>query len=114
MPLLMDPSRMWGKAALFVALAFSSSLAAPSDFVSFGIITDVHYADADSIGDRIYRDSLPKVVQATSDISAAKADFLIELGDFKDTDVTQHCDKAPSEHCTNLTLGACACACACA
>ena len=33
----------------------------PSDFLSFGIITDVHYADADPAGTRIYRDSLPKV-----------------------------------------------------
>eukprot|EP00041_Stephanoeca_diplocostata_P017418 m.350198 g.350198 ORF g.350198 m.350198 type:complete len:175 (-) comp20692_c0_seq24:1874-2398(-) len=33
-----------------------------------------------------------------------KADFMIELGDFKDTDVSQHCDKNPSPHCVNITV----------
>lgn len=34
-----------------------------------------------------------------------EADFMIELGDFKDTDVSQHCDKNPSPHCVNITVG---------
>jgi len=51
----------------------------------FGIITDVHYADYDTAGTRFYRDSLPKVEKATKDIIEADADFMIELGDFKDT-----------------------------
>ena len=34
---------------------------AKDDFVSFGIVTDLHYADANPSGTRIYRDSLPKV-----------------------------------------------------
>ena len=50
--------------------AVSCASAAP--VVKFGIITDVHYADADPEGTRIYRDSLPKVIKATADISAAK------------------------------------------
>jgi hypothetical protein len=52
---------------------------------TFGIVTDVHYADADPGGSRHYRDSLPKMEEATAAITAAKAQFLIELGDFKDT-----------------------------
>jgi len=72
--------------------------------VTWGIVTDVHYADAPAIGTRVYRDSLPKVRQACGDISAAAADFIIELGDFKDTDVSQHCDEVPTPHCVNLTV----------
>ena len=83
----------------------SPAPAAPTKVVSFGIITDVHYADAAPSGTRVYRDSLPKVAQAVKDVSAEKADFMIELGDFKDTDVSQHCDKDPSPHCVNITVG---------
>ena len=85
----------------------SSGLAAGGspDFVSFGIITDVHYADAAPSGSRIYRDSLPKVQAAVATMQQEKVDFMIELGDFKDTDVSQHCDKDPSPACVNLTVG---------
>jgi hypothetical protein len=76
-------------------------------YVSFGIITDVHYADAAPSGTRIYRDSLPKVQEAVAAMNRADepVDFMIELGDFKDTDVSKHCDKQPSPSCVNLTVG---------
>eukprot|EP00928_Gymnodinium_smaydae_P045934 TRINITY_DN30579_c0_g1_i1.p1 TRINITY_DN30579_c0_g1~~TRINITY_DN30579_c0_g1_i1.p1 ORF type:complete len:490 (-),score=37.42 TRINITY_DN30579_c0_g1_i1:368-1792(-) len=72
----------------------------------FGIITDVHYADAPAKGTRHYRDSLPKVRDAVRDINSSGADFLIELGDFKDDDA-HYCrsHKVPSEHCKNITIG---------
>lgn len=71
----------------------------------FGIVTDVHYADVDPIATRFYRDSLAKMRQATAHFSGAGCDFIIELGDFKDTDAVGHqCDKAPSPICTNLTV----------
>ena len=65
-------------------IALSQSPAADR-VARFGIITDVHYADYDTAGTRFYRDSLPKVEKATNDIIEADADFMIELGDFKDT-----------------------------
>ena len=67
------------------AVTLSQSPAAADRVARFGIITDVHYADYDTAGTRFYRDSLPKVEKATKDIIEADADFMIELGDFKDT-----------------------------
>ena len=70
----------------------------------FGIVTDVHYADVDPISTRFYRDSLSKMRQATYDFKNEGCDFIIELGDFKDTDAGHQCDKGPSPNCTKLTV----------
>ena len=37
-------------------------------------------------------------------MTAARVDFLIELGDFKDTDVSQHCEKDPSPACAYVNV----------
>jgi predicted phosphodiesterase len=50
----------------------------------FGIVTDSHYADADTIGSRYYRHSLDKLTECVELMNAQKVDFLVELGDFKD------------------------------
>ena len=50
----------------------------------FGIVTDSHYADADTIGSRYYRHSLDKLTECVELMNTQKVDFLIELGDFKD------------------------------
>jgi predicted phosphodiesterase len=52
----------------------------------FGIVTDSHYADADTIGSRFYRHSLDKLTECVELMNTQKVDFLIELGDFKDQD----------------------------
>jgi len=52
--------------------------------VRFGIVTDSHYADADTIGSRYYRHSLDKMNECVELMNEKKVDFLIELGDFKD------------------------------
>ena len=52
----------------------------------FGIVTDCHYADADTAGTRYYRHSLDKLGECVEAMNAQKVDFLIELGDFKDQD----------------------------
>jgi len=52
----------------------------------FGIVTDTHYADTDTVGTRFYRHSLDKLTECVELMSAKKVDFLIELGDFKDQD----------------------------
>jgi hypothetical protein len=54
--------------------------------VRFGIVTDCHYADADSLGTRFYRESLDKLTECVALMNTEKVDFLIELGDFKDQD----------------------------
>jgi len=50
----------------------------------FGIVTDSHYADTDTIGSRYYRHSLDKLSECVKLMNAQKVDFLLELGDFKD------------------------------
>ncbi|MBN2593799.1 MAG: metallophosphoesterase [Sedimentisphaerales bacterium] len=54
--------------------------------VRFGIVTDCHYADADTNGTRYYRESLRKLGECIDAMNAQKVDFLVELGDFKDQD----------------------------
>eukprot|EP00038_Savillea_parva_P008850 m.179598 g.179598 ORF g.179598 m.179598 type:complete len:507 (-) comp14803_c0_seq1:206-1726(-) len=86
----------------------SHQSAAPEPVVKFGIVTDVHYADAPPGGTRVYRDSIPKMRAATTTFNGANLDFIISLGDLKDTDATKGCTKpnvAPSSECVNLTVG---------
>ena len=52
--------------------------------VRFGIITDCHYADADTAGKRCYRQSLDKLDECVETMNEQKVDFIVELGDFKD------------------------------
>ncbi len=59
--------------------------AAPA--VRFGIITDLHYADRGPVGGRHFKESKAKLAEFVAAMNAARADFVIELGDFKDQDV---------------------------
>jgi hypothetical protein len=52
--------------------------------LSFGIVTDVHYADRDLIGSRNYRESLAKMTECVKLMNDKKVDFFVELGDLKD------------------------------
>ncbi len=54
--------------------------------VRFGVVADCHYADADTMGTRFYRESLDKLAECVARMNAERVDFLIELGDFKDQD----------------------------
>jgi hypothetical protein len=54
--------------------------------VRFGIVTDCHYADADPMGTRFYRESLDKLAECIARMNAERVDFLVELGDLKDQD----------------------------
>ncbi|MFC1528678.1 metallophosphoesterase family protein, partial [Candidatus Latescibacterota bacterium] len=48
---------------------------------SFGVITDLHYAEKEPAGSRIYRDSGKKLRECIETITPLKPSFLIELGD---------------------------------
>ena len=52
--------------------------------VRFGMVTDCHYADADTRGTRFYRESLAKLAECVALMNNERVDFVIELGDFKD------------------------------
>ena len=54
--------------------------------VRFGIVTDCHYADADTVGTRFYRYSLDKLGECVEAMNEQQVDFIVELGDFKDQD----------------------------
>ena len=54
--------------------------------IRFGVVTDLHYADAPNAGSRHYRESLAKLGECVERMKGENVDFLIELGDFKDQD----------------------------
>lgn len=59
---------------------------ADDPLVSFGLITDVQYADADPAGERHYRESVPKLKQAVAALAARKLPCTLHLGDVIDRD----------------------------
>jgi len=54
--------------------------------LSFGMITDVHYADRKHLKERYYNQSLRKLSEFIQVMNKEKVDFIVELGDFKDQD----------------------------
>ena len=77
----------FASAGLLMEPAFSFPL--KDKKISFGIITDSHYADREPANDRYYRESIPKMKEAIDVMNKEKVDFLIHLGDFKDQDDDQ-------------------------
>lgn len=54
--------------------------------LSFGLITDVQYADADPEGERHYRESIPKLKTAVEWLAKKNLPFSLHLGDLIDRD----------------------------
>lgn len=78
-----------GLAAVLLASCVPPRISPPGEKptrLRFGIITDLHYADIDPSGDRSFRESLVKLEEFIKVMNDRKADFLVELGDFKDQD----------------------------
>ncbi|MDT8301724.1 MAG: metallophosphoesterase [Sedimentisphaerales bacterium] len=73
-------------AVLPLSCALNNGPKARRRTVRFGIVTDCHYANADSLGTRFYRESLDKLSECVVLMNTERVDFLIELGDFKDQD----------------------------
>lgn len=72
-------------AALMMGVRRLAAAPAPAAAgLRFGLVTDVHYADADAHGVDFYRESLGKLREAVERLRADGAVFLAELGDFKD------------------------------
>jgi len=67
-----------------VTLVGRDQASSPRAGVRFGLLADPHYADANPVGTRFYRESLPKVREAVDALRTARAEFLVELGDLKD------------------------------
>ncbi len=64
-----------------------SGLDEGKSIVRFGLITDLHYADRDSVSGRMYRESTVKLAEFVEVMNREKVDFVIELGDYKDQDI---------------------------
>jgi len=52
--------------------------------MTFGLVTDSHYAEREPAGTRYYRQSLEKMEEFIEVMNASNVDFIIHLGDFKD------------------------------
>lgn len=70
------------------AAAASARAETPADvpLVSFGLLTDVQYADAEPEGERHYRESIQKLKDAATDLAKEKLPFSLHLGDVIDRD----------------------------
>jgi alkaline phosphatase len=52
--------------------------------ISFGIVTDLHYADKPKAGSRYYRDSIAKLEQCVTTLNKHELAFTVQIGDFID------------------------------
>jgi 3',5'-cyclic AMP phosphodiesterase CpdA len=80
-----------GVAAAAIARLAPAAEPAPGG-CSFGLVTDVHYADIPTKGSRYYRDSRTKLQEAVERLNDRKVDFVIELGDFCDAGPTKEAE----------------------
>ena len=70
---------------LVLAGKASAAPAAEPD-LTFGVIADPQYADAETIATRFYRNSLAKLEAAVADLNTRPVDFTATLGDLIDLD----------------------------
>jgi len=73
-----------GMGVVGLLAARGGQAAAAAEPFSFGLVTDVHYADAPTRGSRHYRDSMAKLRQAIETFNRRKVALVIELGDLID------------------------------
>ena len=52
--------------------------------VTFGVLSDIHYSDKDTLGNRYYRDSDEKLSCSVGVLNSYDLDFVIECGDYID------------------------------
>jgi predicted MPP superfamily phosphohydrolase len=57
---------------------------AKKPLVRVGLVTDVHYADKDTAGNRYYRESLDKMRECVDRFNKNRVDLAVELGDYID------------------------------
>jgi hypothetical protein len=79
--------RTFIKITLPLALVGNASAApAAGPDLTFGVIADPQYADAEPIASRFYRNSLAKLESAVADLNTRPLDFTTTLGDLIDLD----------------------------
>lgn len=82
------PSGMTRRHFLALSAAASARGDEPADgpLVTFGLITDVQYVDAEPEGERHFRESIPKLKAAVDDLAGLNLPFTLHLGDLIDRD----------------------------
>lgn len=73
-------------AAVSAGRARAAETQKEAPLLSFGLITDVQYADIEPAGERHFRESLPKLEAAVAWLSGKELPFTLHLGDFIDRD----------------------------
>jgi 3',5'-cyclic AMP phosphodiesterase CpdA len=71
---------------LYLLLAAAAAVHAEKPLFTFGVISDVQYADHDTAGARAYRDSLSKLGQCSAALKRERPQFVVHLGDLVDRD----------------------------
>ncbi len=72
--------------AASVAKVEAETVAPPKPLLTFGLLTDVQYADADPEGERHYRESTGKLKTAVAWLAKKNLPVTLHLGDFIDRD----------------------------
>ncbi len=80
----MHRRRFIALSAAAASVARAETTAADAPLVSFGLTTDVQYADAEPEGERHYRESIPKLKAAVADLAKQNLPFTLHLGDMID------------------------------
>ena len=75
-------------AAASIAKVRAEATAPSKPLLTFGLITDVQYADAEPNGERHYRASIAKLKTAVDWLATKNLPFTLHLGDFIDRDFT--------------------------
>jgi len=81
--------------ALSAAATARGEEPADGPLVSFGLLTDVQYADAEPEGERHYRESIPKLEAAVKDLAKENLPFSLHLGDLIDRDFSSFAAVSP-------------------
>ena len=81
---------------------------AENRLLRFGVVTDVHYADADTKGSRHYRDSLQKLRLAIDTFNRREVVLVVELGDLIDAGGTREDELKYLPRSTRSTKGSAA------
>lgn len=80
--------RLSAVAASVSAARGAAGFVTDKPILTFGLITDAQYADADPNGERHYRESLPKLKTAVAWLAKQNLPFTLHLGDLIDRDFT--------------------------
>lgn len=76
-------------------LQAEAALPSPAPLLSFGLLTDVQYADAEPSGERHYRASIPKLKAAVATLAKENLPFTLHLGDMIDHDFSSYAAVLP-------------------